>query len=253
MDFILLVFCIAAGAAIAGAFALYSRWPSSKPTSALFVFSHPDDETMFFTPTIRILLESGVRVRLLCLSVGLQAPGLRPRPLELVDAARILGVQSDDVEIVDLPVLQDGMRTFWHESAVAASVAQSLSRNPADIVVTFDKEGVSGHLNHKCTHAGVLLFAARTGSPPCYELETVPVLRKFSAVLDVVTSWLLHLCSAGPRTVGASPMFVFLAYPGLGFVHSAMMRGHSSQYVWFRWLYVAFSRYAFVNTLKRII
>ena len=37
---------------------------------ALLVTAHPDDEAMFWAPTILALLEQGLRVALLCLSTG---------------------------------------------------------------------------------------------------------------------------------------------------------------------------------------
>lgn len=37
---------------------------------ALLVTAHPDDEAMFWAPTILALVERGLRVALLCLSTG---------------------------------------------------------------------------------------------------------------------------------------------------------------------------------------
>lgn len=41
----------------------------------LLVTAHPDDEAMFFAPTILRLIEEGLRVALLCLSTGGAQPG----------------------------------------------------------------------------------------------------------------------------------------------------------------------------------
>jgi N-acetylglucosaminylphosphatidylinositol deacetylase len=38
--------------------------------AALFVTAHPDDETMFFSPSILDLVDRGMQVALLCLSTG---------------------------------------------------------------------------------------------------------------------------------------------------------------------------------------
>lgn len=38
--------------------------------AALFVTAHPDDETMFFSPSILNLVDRGMQVALLCLSTG---------------------------------------------------------------------------------------------------------------------------------------------------------------------------------------
>ena len=239
---------------ITAAFVLHGRWPGKHVRSALFVFAHPDDETMFFTPTIRALVEGGTQVRVLCLSTGQQRPGLRPRSDELRAAASILGIS--DVEVIDSVDMRDGMEIKWPAEVVDAAVLASYKKSPADVVVTFDREGVSSHLNHICTHHGVALFAAREGSPPCYCIDTVHVPRKFCSVVDVVFSWILSAVLRslrfGSENRSAFPLSIFIAYPGLALVLRAMLGGHASQYVWFRWLYVAFSRYAFVNTLTRI-
>lgn len=230
-------------------FTRFSRWPGKSPASALVVIAHPDDETMFFVPSIRALIEHGTSVHILCLSTGQQAAGLLPRSQELKAAANVLGISS--VEVVDSESMKDGMRTEWPADAVESAVASYTARRPVEIIISFDRGGISGHLNHKCTFAGIVRFSSRCGSPPCYSLETVPLQRKFSSALDALTSWALHVL-AGRESRGALPQHVFIAYTGLALVHNAMRIGHTSQYVWFRVLYVVFSRYAFVNTLTRI-
>lgn len=55
------------------ALSIDSIWPSCvmSPGNALFVTAHPDDEVMFFGPTIQRLLLQGAAVHVLCLSTGL--------------------------------------------------------------------------------------------------------------------------------------------------------------------------------------
>jgi len=71
------------------------------------VIAHPDDEAMFFAPTVMALArpETGDHVRILCLSSG-NAEGLgETRKKELVKSGLVLGLRSeDDVLIVDDPV-----------------------------------------------------------------------------------------------------------------------------------------------------
>lgn len=45
-----------------------SRLPQA--SRAMLVIAHPDDETMFFTPTIQALIQQGCSVVILCLSIG---------------------------------------------------------------------------------------------------------------------------------------------------------------------------------------
>jgi N-acetylglucosaminylphosphatidylinositol deacetylase len=85
-----------------------SRWPAhTNLRKALLVIAHPDDEAMFFVPSIQALVNGGVEVGILCLSVGQSAPGGRARPEELRESARILGI-SRVIIIDDLR-----MKVWW--------------------------------------------------------------------------------------------------------------------------------------------
>lgn len=104
----------------------------SRTQHAVIVTAHPDDECMFFAPTIATLRRHGVEVHLLCLSTGMRArlfgggscggcltwcddvsagagdyEGLgERRQQELVDSAAVLGIQPETVTCVDVPELQ---------------------------------------------------------------------------------------------------------------------------------------------------
>jgi hypothetical protein len=45
--------------------------PLAAMAAALFVTAHPDDESMFFAPTILSLVQRGQQVALICLSTGM--------------------------------------------------------------------------------------------------------------------------------------------------------------------------------------
>jgi N-acetylglucosaminylphosphatidylinositol deacetylase len=299
---------------------------AAKP-AALLVIAHPDDEAMFFVPTITCL-QKDFDVRVLCLSSGACAeenkcssarppsltffspPNTHPaagnadnlgavRARELVASGRVLGLAADRVAVVDRPELQDGMRNSWPAEAVAAAVQGHLQQQQqqqqsgrggggcaADVVVTFDEGGVSGHPNHVSVYRGVQAWAAGAGGGggaggegggegkkgqaaasassrcPCYALETVPVYRKFLGVLDVPVSVAIHALrgggggggSGGGEKAAASPpprVVLFGGWRSLLLSHAAM-QAHRSQYVWFRRLFVVFSRYTTLNTLRRI-
>ena len=71
--------------------------------SALILTAHPDDESMFFAPTIRALVKGGWEVRGLCLSNGNDEGRGLEREGELRDAYEVLGVEGDKVDVLDLP------------------------------------------------------------------------------------------------------------------------------------------------------
>jgi N-acetylglucosaminylphosphatidylinositol deacetylase len=152
------------------------------------------------------------------------------------------------------------MRTHWDRLTVADAVATAVESTGSDLVLSFDAGGVSGHLNHKCVHAGVCEYARRqqqaTKRAAVYTLETVTAMRKFSSVFDFIMSWALHAVwqqqHGGGSGEGSAyfPRRVLLTQPSLGLVHRAML-AHGSQYVWYRRFFVFVSRYALVNSLRR--
>lgn len=98
---------------------------------------------------------------------------------------------------------------------------------------------------------------------PVWTLASTPLLRKYAGVVDLLVSVPLE---AG-YGLGLDALRVPLAFPGyagktavgssllltqldLGAVHGAMV-AHWSQYVWFRRLFVVFSRYSSLNSLQR--
>lgn len=121
---------------------------------------------------------------------------------------------------------------------------------------TFDDYGVSGHPNHIAVHRGVKLAiqeqharcdaaAAVAGTAATkvrgWGLESTSLARKYIGVADAaVSTW----------TLGDSGAFVFLFRPWWNYAAMAL---HRSQFVWYRRLFVVFSRYTFVNTFQPIV
>ena len=207
----------------------------------LLVTSHPDDETMFFGPTIQTLIRTGSEMHVLCLSSG-DADGLgavRTKELESVKSY----LRLDSVEVVDDPRLRDGFKERWPVEAVAEHVDAAAKRINADAIITFDVGGVSGHPNHVATHRGVLYWmmneeARGVAMPRVWVLVSVNVVRKFLMFADVFASYIFE------------PHALVPAVKPTKLMHA--MQLHKSQWVWYRKLFVFFSRYAYVNSLRRL-
>lgn len=131
-------------------------------------------------------------------------------------------------------------------------------------LLTFDGAGVSGHPNHIAVNAAVELIvayeAATTPLPLCYTLETVPLWRKFLGCFDIPIAFASDFFAGESYSTQASslsahppppPRRVLVTHFALP-RNVAAMTAHASQFVWFRRLFVAFSRYTFVNTLRLI-
>jgi N-acetylglucosaminylphosphatidylinositol deacetylase len=153
------------------------------PTYHVLVIAHPDDESMFFVPTIRSLVKGPTNniVWLVCLTTG-NYDGLGTiRVAELKQASALLGVSKvividgeDETMIADHPtkrwnkdhvssLLQSTLQEHiaWaeqeKENAVQGpTLPQKHIRQCGVVLITFDEFGVSGHVNHKDTYIAVL-------------------------------------------------------------------------------------------------
>jgi len=207
----------------------------------LLLTAHPDDECLFFGPTIRSLVRSGVMVFSLCLSVG-NADGLgETRRGELQKSLRVLGIPPTHSAVVDHPRLQDNITQMWDSDLVAEVVRPYLRAHNITMLLTFDTHGISGHPNHISLPLGASHLLHSTTHLQLYTLKTVSVLLKYIGPL----SHLVAKAQAFLFRDSSRPVFVANFEDYRMAWHA--MRQHGSQLVWFRWLYVLFSRYMWVN------
>lgn len=268
----------------------------------ILLIAHPDDESMFFSPTLLRLTDPalGNHVKVLCLSSG-NADGLgETRKKELEAAALTLGVRKrEDVFIVDDPAkFKDGMQEKWDEKQIANVLAQAFApdavvseghekkrvkksaskdgpRATIDTIVTFDAHGVSSHPNHIALFYGARVFLQNLmrdhSGYACpitlYTLTSTNIVRKYAFILDILPTYFTGIVSdiiAGAsgkkkpsRSKGVTKgskgdRAVFLNDVAKYFkARDAMVNGHKSQMVWFRWGWIGIGRYMVVNDLKR--
>lgn len=102
------------------------------------------------------------------------------------------------------------------------------------MILTFDDKGVSSHPNHISTHHAVTqLFNEREFPVDVLVLHTVNIARKYIGWADA------HFAS--PNDMYYSNLFFWESFFAL--------KEHWTQFVWFRLLFVWFSRYGYINTL----
>ncbi|OQE32755.1 hypothetical protein PENFLA_c001G03086 [Penicillium flavigenum] len=191
------------------------------------LIAHPDDEAMFFAPTVLSLTkpELGNHLKILCLSSG-DADGLgETRKQELQKSAKQLGLRSEsDVFIVDdVNRFPDGMDKDWDEDQISSLLASAFAPEMAtqkklpgkhvdhnkaptatiDIIITFDQHGISNHPNHRSLYHGAVNFvraltkdkAGFTCPVTLYTLTTTSMLRKYAGVLDAPLTMFLGVWS----------------------------------------------------------
>ncbi|XP_054610223.1 N-acetylglucosaminyl-phosphatidylinositol de-N-acetylase isoform X2 [Dunckerocampus dactyliophorus] len=213
---------------------LPSRETNGSDIKALFVTAHPDDECMFFGPTIIRLVEFKVSVHLMCLSEGDYYNQGAQRKQELFDSCAKLGIPSSRITIINHKELPDDPKAEWSVSLAASIIAKHLEAHSFNMVLTFDGRGVSGHANHRSIYKAVrhLVSTDQVPNDCCFlSLVTVGLLRKYVFFLELPLSWLLP-----------SSLCCIIGSEGYRQCKAAMLC-HRTQLVWFRYLYVTFSRY----------
>jgi N-acetylglucosaminylphosphatidylinositol deacetylase len=211
----------------------------SKEKGVLLITAHPDDECMFFAPTILAFKQAGIQLSLLCLSTG-DYDGLGTiRAKELEASCKVLGVPF---KVLDELELRDGPDR-WQAENVASILETFLSeRNDISVLLTFDRHGVSGHSNHCDLSNGVRYFAERTETEyTLIELESLPTIVKYLGPIAIIHQFIQSIFDNN-RAI-AIPKASSHSYGVMA------MKRHVSQMVWFRHLYILFSSYMHLNTL----
>jgi N-acetylglucosaminylphosphatidylinositol deacetylase len=200
----------------------------------ILVIAHPDDESMFFAPTL-LALE---RVWVISLSNG-NFDGLgRIREKELKHACEILRVE----QVSCLNAFEDNPHNPWDANDIAQVLEKTLTEScphEQEIrILTFDNKGVSGHANHADTYRGVQYWLSTRTNTKGWKLETISnPLRKYLPPVWLLVwkreSSLEYTCH--------TPWLVWKA-----------MAAHTSQFVWYRRLSVVFSHYTYHNQWHEI-
>lgn len=211
----------------------------------LLVIAHPDDESMFFGPTVLNILDLNKTLVILCMTTG-DADGLgHIRVDEMSNVARRFG-DMVSLSIINDTRIPDNMNADWNHSLIADYIELELSKkqNSIGTLITFDDYGISSHLNHRSLHKSVLEVKKRktTTNLNYYQLESVSLWRKYLGLLDSVPTLLTSLFDDGTIRLALDS--------GKRDELRKNLEMHASQMVWFRKLYMYFSRYMIYNELR---
>lgn len=255
---------------------IYPRMPVG-PTNSItnseiyFVIAHPDDEVMFFLPSLIELTRPNYHnnVHLLCLSVGdAEHKSMGPiRSDELRRSAQIMGIKPSNVVVTDL--FKDGMQEKWDSASVEVVLKKYVKPNKAKLI-TFDDNGISGHPNHISLFHGALRFVEshQKQHTELLVLKSVNFFEKYSLTLLTNIELLVHHVSRlvfgklfkvnvnisfFKLNVGKKTYQFYSNLNMLSVSYAAMAAGHYSQMVWFRYGWLIFSRYLNHNQLIQVV
>lgn len=232
------------------------------------LIAHPDDEVMFFAPSIIELTKPKYnnQVSLTCLSIGNDQGLGQIRHDELVRSLDILGI--NDYEIIDDETkFKDSMKLEWDPKDVVNYISPEI-----DVILTFDEFGISNHPNHKSLYNGAILtnksiFALKSWRASEKYSSTVYTniqifIRIFNFCLHIALSQLSSFKlkdSFLPTTLLENlhltlhkNIHIFADLPTSILGIAAMSNAHHSQMVWFRWGWLILSRYGNANELIQI-
>ncbi|KAK8188989.1 putative deacetylase LmbE-like domain-containing protein [Phyllosticta capitalensis] len=248
--------------------------PNLRNKKICLLIAHPDDEAMFFAPTVQALAkpELGNHIKILCLSSG-DADGLgETRKKELVKSGMVLGLRSEeDVLVIEDTNFPDSMSVTWDARLIsnlltkafaprmASMPANSAPEATIDVLITFDAGGISGHPNHRSLYHGARAFLKalmhRHAGWECpvklYTLSSINIFRKYVSVLDAPAT--VGSILVRKKQVGAFPSpLLFASGPSdVASAQAAMTKAHVSQMRWFRWGWITIGRYMVLNDLRR--
>ncbi|XP_075246481.1 N-acetylglucosaminyl-phosphatidylinositol de-N-acetylase-like [Convolutriloba macropyga] len=209
---------------------------------ALLLIAHPDDECMFFGPSIHKLLEIGFDVQCLCLTNGNFYGQGKLRTEELIKSLKVFNIKSENVKCLDIDVFPDDPNALWPIHQLSENIRKHMKTIAnLHLILTFDSFGVSGHPNHCALRNAVSVVQKCHRDLLFYELKTCSVFRKYIGLLNLPISVALYICGKTSLVALSSPMQVWCNF-------LAMMK-HKSQLMWFRYLYILFSKYMVINEL----
>lgn len=209
----------------------------------LFIIAHPDDEVMFFGPTIlHYTQKPNCTVYLMCLSSGKNYGMHIVRTNELYESCKVLGINDENIYVYNHTDLPDAMDVRWPLEIISKRVQFFVEVYGITNIVTFDRHGISGHQNHSSIYyaiANLILDKQIPKTCGVFVLETVNKVRKYWLFLDLPISFIMS-------------RFRYMA----GFIQryqiQSALRKHTSQMVWYRKMYMHFSRYLLINTLQQM-
>ncbi|PVU86620.1 hypothetical protein BB561_006641 [Smittium simulii] len=225
---------------------------SKKTFNITFVTAHPDDETMFFAPAILALKDvPNVSISLVCFSTG-DSQGLgRIRKTELTKVVSKLGISPSNLIIIDDPAFPDDIKKTWDPVLMAKALEAIIVASETDMlaIFTFDNQGISGHPNHISLYIGIK-FMIQTSQTfkfkpvELYTLNSLSLVRKYLFFLDSIFSL--------GDFYRKSDSVLFVNGLEKYKLSCKTMDVHETQLVWYRKLYVTFSRYMFINSFDRV-
>lgn len=113
---------------------------------------------------------------------------------ELWAACRCFNIRPQDITLLNCTHLPDDPNAEWKVDLLSTLILNHIEALDIDLLITFDKEGISQHKNHQALYyATASLCLSGLMPPTCriFTLETVNLVRKYLSCFDVLLTLLL--------------------------------------------------------------
>ena len=209
--------------------------------SVLLLIAHPDDEIMFWTPTIKYLLSKKIQLKILCLSNG-NYNGLGDlREVEFDNVSRELNLFNN--VILNVPELQDDITKKWDSSKVAEMIDEFMRKNnDIKTIITFDGNGVTKHPNHISCFDGLMYYLNKYSDECKNKNIQVFILESFNFVLQY--TWIIPMIKCFFSKYGYISNTFFTSYK--------FMRLYETQFNLLRKFHTILSSYSYFNVFNKI-
>jgi N-acetylglucosaminylphosphatidylinositol deacetylase len=220
--------------------------PNKKKKSQNYciLIAHPDDEVLFFGPTILNLLKKGEILHVLCLTNGNYYGQGELREDELRNSCLKL---NRNIIVKIVTKFHDSPSIEWDLDEVERTVTNYIKDNRIDYLITFDELGISLHANHRSLNKSILKIKQNNEKLIVYTLKTCFVLRKYFFIFDLIPTLIFDLMKKN-----SEKNLLFVSTPNDYILNIKAMFEHKTQLLWFRYLYIISSRYMFINYLVLI-
>ncbi|ODV64208.1 N-acetylglucosaminylphosphatidylinositol deacetylase [Ascoidea rubescens DSM 1968] len=242
--------------------------PSSLRNASIYlVIAHPDDEVMFFSPSI-IELNKKIynnTLNIICFSNGNNDGLGHIRSSEIVHSGVILGLDAVSIHVIQNEIdFKDSMSIIWDSQKISNQLNHLISNNKLHnkiVLLSFDQLGISNHPNHKSLYYGCLDFIKSFSKSynhhqlVFYKLNSLNFFQKYSFTLltnfHLLKNHLILLYSNNP-SFDEKIVDISSNFPSVILSLAAMSFAHDSQMVWFRWGWLLFSRFLNYNQLIHV-
>lgn len=191
----------------------------------ILLTAHPDDEIMFFYPTIKNIIKKN-NIHLICLSNGNYEKQGNIREKELYCLCKKIGINY-----LTINNFEDNIKNFWNTNKIESYVRSYIKENNIDTIITFDNKGISYHPNHISCYLGI----QNIKDIDIFILESLYFYRKYLSIFDII--------NIEENEIIFYNFNIFEVY--------YYMIIHWTQMKWYRFFFIILSRYSYYNTLKK--